>query len=107
MLCTTDINTCGMMRTQTGAAERHSSGLDTNSCYYIRTGRTTEMIEYGREKECNMITELKPRQHGALQILYCIVFHIPTAPVACTHWLNHGYTLCRVMLFRHNQAVGK
>ena len=24
-------------RTQTGAAERHSSGLDSNSCYYVIT----------------------------------------------------------------------
>jgi len=97
MLCTTDINTCGMIRTQTGAAERHSSGLDTNSCYYIRTRRTTEMIEYGRAKECNMIMELRAN----------LLFHMTTAPVACTHWLNHGYRLCRVMLFRHNHAVGK
>jgi len=55
------------------------------------------MIEYGRAQECNMITELRAN----------LLFHIPTAPVACTHWLNHGYRLCRTMLFRHNHAVGK
>jgi len=37
MLCTTAINTSNTIRTQTGAAERWSSGLDTNSCYYVIT----------------------------------------------------------------------
>ena len=32
MLCTTAINTSNTIRTQTGTAERESSGLDTNSC---------------------------------------------------------------------------
>ena len=34
MLCTIATNTSNTTRTQTGAAERQSSGLDTNSCYY-------------------------------------------------------------------------
>jgi len=34
MLCTTAINTSNTIRTETGA-ERYSSGLDTNSCYYV------------------------------------------------------------------------
>ena len=29
------INTSNAIRTQTGAAERHSSGQDSNSCYYV------------------------------------------------------------------------
>jgi len=33
MLCTTATNTSNTIRTQTGAAERESSGLDTKSCY--------------------------------------------------------------------------
>ena len=37
MLCTTVINTSNEIRTQTGAAERSSSGLDTNSSYYVIT----------------------------------------------------------------------
>ena len=40
MLCTTAINTSNTIvsrPTQTGAAERQSSGLDTNSCYYVVT----------------------------------------------------------------------
>ena len=37
MLCTAAINTINTTRTQTGAAERSSSGLDTNSCYYVIT----------------------------------------------------------------------
>ena len=37
MLCTNTINTSNTIRTQTGAAERKSSGLDTNSCYYVIT----------------------------------------------------------------------
>jgi len=32
MLCTAAINTSNTTRTQTGAAERYSSGLDSNSC---------------------------------------------------------------------------
>jgi len=35
MLCTNAINTSNTIRTQTGPAERHSSGLDSNSCYYV------------------------------------------------------------------------
>jgi len=35
MLCTTAINTSNTIRTQNGAAERKSSGLDTNSCCYV------------------------------------------------------------------------
>jgi len=35
MLCTTAINTSNTIRTQTGAAERHSSGRDSNLCYYV------------------------------------------------------------------------
>ena len=39
MLCTNAINTSNTIRTQTGAgatpAERHSSGLDSNSCHYV------------------------------------------------------------------------
>ena len=35
MLCTNAINTPNTIRTQTGAAERHSSGLDSNSCHYV------------------------------------------------------------------------
>ena len=35
MLCTTAINTSNTIRTQTSAAECYSSGLDTNSCYYV------------------------------------------------------------------------
>jgi len=37
MLYTTAINTSNTIRTQTGAAERQSSRLDTNSCYYVIT----------------------------------------------------------------------
>jgi len=37
MLYTTAINTSNTIRTQTGAAERYSSSLDTNSCYYVIT----------------------------------------------------------------------
>jgi len=37
MLCTTAINTSNTIRTQTGSTERYSSGLDTNSCYYVIT----------------------------------------------------------------------
>ena len=37
MLCTTAVNTSNTIRTQTGAAERWSSGLDTNSCCYVIT----------------------------------------------------------------------
>jgi len=37
MLCTTAINTSNTIRTQTGAAERKSCGLDTNSCCYVIT----------------------------------------------------------------------
>jgi len=32
MLCKAAINTSNTTRTQTGAAERESSGLDSNSC---------------------------------------------------------------------------
>jgi len=32
MLCTAAINTSNTTGTQTGPAERHSSGLDSNSC---------------------------------------------------------------------------
>jgi len=39
MLCTTAINTSNTIRTQTGAAERWSSGLDSNSCCYVITIR--------------------------------------------------------------------
>jgi len=35
MLCTNAINTSNTITTQTGAAERHSSGLDSNLCYYV------------------------------------------------------------------------
>ena len=34
MFCTNAINTSNTT-TQTGAAERHSSGLDSNSCYCV------------------------------------------------------------------------
>jgi len=38
MLCTTAIiNTSNTIRTQIGAAECHSSGLDSNSCYCVFT----------------------------------------------------------------------
>ena len=35
MLCTIAINTSNTIRRQTGAAEHHSSGLDTNSRYCV------------------------------------------------------------------------
>jgi len=35
MLCTNAINTSNTITTQTGAAEHHSSGLDSNLCYYV------------------------------------------------------------------------
>ena len=35
MLCKTATNTSNTIRTQTGAAERQSSGLDTKSCYSL------------------------------------------------------------------------
>ena len=35
MLCTTAINTSNRIRTQTDTAERKSTCLDTNSCYYV------------------------------------------------------------------------
>ena len=37
MLCTTDINISNQIRTQTGAAERQFSSLDTNSYCYVIT----------------------------------------------------------------------
>ena len=37
MLCTTAINASNTIRTRTGATERQSSSLDTNSCYYVIT----------------------------------------------------------------------
>jgi len=45
MLCTTATNTSNTIRTQTGAAERHFSGQDSNSCYYVFKYRPTIQLQ--------------------------------------------------------------
>jgi len=60
MLCTTAINTSNTIRTQTGAAERYSSGLDTNSCYYVITIAFNYRSLYDMKRNAILTRDQKP-----------------------------------------------
>jgi len=70
MLCKTAINTSNTIRTQTGAAEGKSSGLDTNSCYYVITVAFNYGSLYAIRKEMHVICRLTAKNRDQLRTLY-------------------------------------
>ena len=66
MLSTTVINTPNAIRTQTGAAERYSSCLDSNLCYYRIT------IAFNYRSLYDTKTDAIMRYINLLLTLYCV-----------------------------------